>query len=134
MLRRLLLAISILAALGCSPSGSEKRAIETVAEKRVKALNSMDLNLYLSVLSRAYSDKGKDYKEISADLERNFRTLDRIDYRQSDRRIAAKGDTATVSAAYELRINMKGNPIELSGKENLRLKKEAGAWKIVGGL
>jgi hypothetical protein len=118
---------------GCS-NRLDRDAVMAVAIKRQQALTTKDINLYLTLLSPHYQDKGLDYAAKSRELKETLSSFDRIDYRSHDRRVEVKGDRATVTGSYGLRVMMRGKEVELEGKEELRLLKEAGEWKIVGGL
>ena len=124
----------LLLIFGCSAGSADREAVEAVAIKRQQALTTKDITLYLSILSPAYNDKGKNYAAEKKELEENFRSFDRIDYRSLDRHIEVSGDRATISGTYRLTIRNRGNEINLEGVEHLRLAREADGWKIVGGL
>ncbi len=130
----LLVLLSLILTLGCSATAVDRQAVEAVAIKRQQALVNRDITLYLSIISLAYNDKGKDFATEKKELEANFRAYDRIGYRSIERRIEVSGTTATVSGKYRLTITSRGNEISLEGEERLRLAKEVDGWKIIGGL
>ena len=105
-----------------------------MAVKRQQALLHKDVNLYLSIISRHYQDKGVDFTAKKKELESNFAVFDRIDYRSDGIAIDVTGGRATISGNYGLKVFIKGKELKLAGKEELRLVKESGGWKIVGGL
>ena len=119
---------------GCTRSSADRQAIEKVVLTRQQALTAKDIKLYLTVISPAYNDKGKDYATETRELETNFRTFERINYRSLDRKIEIDGQQAIVSGTYRITIVRKGQELSLEGSERIRLAKEADGWKIVGGL
>lgn len=131
---RILFCLLLLAIAGCNGSAADREAVIAVAVKRQQALNNKDISLYSSLLSRDYHDKGKNFSAKKNELQATFNAFDRIDYRFSDSRVEIKGDRATFSGDYVLRITTKGKELNLEGKELILLKKEPGGWKIIGGL
>lgn len=124
----------LLLTAGCSLPNGDRAAVEAVAEKRSRALSGKDLNLYHSLLSRDYRDKGKDFAAKSAELAEEFRAFDRIAYRPLNRRVEVRRERATITGDYALKVAIRGKTLELAGREEIRLRKEPGGWKIVGGL
>jgi hypothetical protein len=120
--------------LGCSGSDADKQALKAVSLQRQQALRSKDINLYLSILSREYQDKNQDFAAKKKELEANFAAFDQIDYRSDGITIEIKGNQAIISGTYGLKVVIKGKVLKLEGKEEVRLKKERGGWKIVGGV
>jgi len=129
-----LLSVLLPLVAGCTRSTAERQEIERVAELRSQALTTKNLDLYVSLISRNYQDKGKDFTAKKQELANTFHSFDRVEYRSWNRDIRINGDQATISADYDLRITVKGSPLALSGRETLVLRREAGGWKIVGGL
>jgi hypothetical protein len=119
---------------GCTRPSVDRQAIEKVVLTRQQALTGKDIKLYLSIISPAYNDKGKDYATEARELEANFRSFERISYRSLDRNIEIHGQQATVSGTYRISIVRKGQELSLEGTERIRLAKGADGWKIVGGL
>ncbi|HEY6007645.1 MAG TPA: nuclear transport factor 2 family protein [Geobacteraceae bacterium] len=124
----------VLLSFGCTAAPADRKAVETVAVKRQQALSNKDLPLYLSLISPAYNDKGKDYAAKTRELAASFRSFERLDYRSLDRKIEVSGRLATISGTYRITIVRKGKELNLEGVERIRLAKEADGWKIVGGL
>jgi hypothetical protein len=120
--------------LGCAGPTTDRLAVEAVAAKRQQALNRKDIALYLSIISPAYNDKGKDYAAKARELEASFRTFDRIEYHSLDRKIEIGGAQATVSGTYRMTVVRRGKELSLEGVERIRLAKGADGWRIVGGL
>ncbi|KAF0219534.1 MAG: hypothetical protein FD174_1994 [Geobacteraceae bacterium] len=133
-MKRAVFCLLILIIAGCGGSEADRQAVTAVAVKRQQALNSKDIALYISLLSGDYQDKGKNLAAKKAELEATFNAFDRLDYRFSDPRVDIKGDRATISGDYVLRVTTKGKDLSLEGKEHILLKKEHGGWKIIGGL
>ncbi len=119
---------------GCCSGQRERAAVEAVDSARQEALNTRDINRYLQLLSRNYHDGKKDFAAEKRELEASFAAYGRISYRPMHRAITISGDTATISGEYLLKVTMHGRPLEFPGTENIRLKKEADGWRIVGGL
>ncbi|RII26402.1 MAG: DUF4440 domain-containing protein [Geobacter sp.] len=133
-MRRFFLLFILLFSLSACSSKSDRDAVLAVAVERQQALTSRDINRYLPLLSPHYQDKGRDYAVKARELTDILTSFDRIDYRSLDRRVDVRGDRATVTGSYELRVVRQGKAMELAGKEELQLRKEGGEWKIVGGL
>lgn len=130
-----ILALALcLSVVGCSDSHTDRKAIEAVLLQRQQALASKDLPLYLSIISPDYHNKGTDYAAKRAEIAATFAAFDRIDYRATDRRVEIHGDNATVAESYTLRVVGGGKGVTLAGREEVRFRREAGGWKIVGGL
>lgn len=121
----------LLCLAGCS---TERGAVEEVMKLREKALATADARLYTSLLSPSYRDKGKDFAAERAELEGMIRGFGPVSYRSLDRTVTVSGATATVAGRYALKVTFRGRPMELAGEETLHLRREAGGWKIVGGL
>jgi ketosteroid isomerase-like protein len=124
----------MLAVVSCSSGRPDQAAVEEVDAARQKALNARDINQYLSLMSRSYQDGGKDYPAKKQELETSFAAFERVSYRPLKRTITVQGNTATIAGDYMLKIALRGRTMEFPGKEEIRLKKEASGWKIVGGL
>lgn len=133
-MQRFFLLLLLLIFLSACSDTSDRDAVLAVAVKRQQALTSRDINLYLPLISPHYQDKGRDQAAKARELTDILASFERIDYRSLDRRVEVQSDSATVTGSYELRVMQKGKEMELAGKEELRLRKEAGVWKIVGGL
>jgi hypothetical protein len=133
-MRSFLSCLAVVLILGCSGSDADKQALKAVSLQRQQALRSKDINLYLSILSREYQDKNQDFAAKKKELEANFAAFDQIDYRSDGITIEIKGNQAIISGTYGLKVVIKGKVLKLEGKEEVRLKKERGGWKIVGGV
>lgn len=124
-------SLLILVLAGCS---GDRQAVESVASQRDKALATGDISLYISLLSPNYRDKGKDFQTKRAELEGMFHSFGPVSYRSLGRKVTIRGDEANVTGRYVLKAAMRGKPLELAGEEDLRLRRESGKWKIIGGL
>jgi len=120
--------------IGCDGQSADRQALHSVALQRQQALRNKDINLYLTLLSHDYLDKGQDFTAKKKELESNFALFDQIDYRSDGFTIDIKGNSADISGTYGLKVVIRGKTLKLEGKETLRLKKESGGWKIVAGL
>lgn len=119
---------------GCSPNDRDRQAITAVARQREQALTNRDLSLYLAILSPDYRDKGKDYAAKRAELATLLQSGQRLSYRCDDLTITVRGDQATYRCGYSLRVTGQRGEWEMAGREEIRLRKEAAGWKIIGGL
>lgn len=133
-MRAILSCLIVVLLIGCDGQSADRQALHSVAIQRQQALRNKDINLYLTLLSHQYLDKGQDFTAKKKELESNFVLFDRIDYRSDGFTIDIKGDRADISGAYGLKVVIRGKSLKLEGKETLRLKKEPGGWKIVAGL
>lgn len=125
------LALLLVAIAGC---GTGERTVEEVMRERERALATADAALYATLISPDYLDRGIDCRTKRAELEQTLKAFGPVAYRSLDRAIALSGDTATVTGRYAMKVKVKGKAVELAGEETIRLRREAGGWKIVGGL
>lgn len=130
-MRALLPLILLSLAAGCSREG---RTIEEVLHQRERALATADATLYASLISPAYRDKGVDSRTKREELAQTLAAFGPVSYRTLDRSIMVQGDSATVTGRYAMKVTAAGKPLELAGEETIRLRREAGDWKIVGGI
>jgi hypothetical protein len=126
--------LSILIISGCQGNNADRAAIETILKQRQQALSTRDSRLYLSLISRDYMDKGVDYQAKTAELVKTLASFDKIEYRSTDLRIDLGAGKATVTANYGLKVTTRGKELKMSGKEEIKLRKEDGGWRIVAGL
>lgn len=127
--------LAILALAGCTAGAPQERdAVAAVDRARGEALNRRDLDGYLRLLSRDYRDGAKDFAAVRGQLERTFAACERISYRPLGRTYTVSGATAVIAGDYLLKVTRGGQPLELAGREELRLRREPGGWKLVGGL
>ncbi|CAG0992289.1 hypothetical protein GEOBC_02439 [Geobacteraceae bacterium] len=130
-MRTLLAALFLLALAGCTP---EQRTVEEVMRQREQALSTADATLYASLISPAYRDKGVDSRAKREELSQTLASFGPVAYRSLGRDIAVHGDSATVTGRYAMKVTVAGKPLELAGEETIRLRRDAGDWKIVGGI
>lgn len=130
-MRTLLPALLLLALTGCAP---ERRTVEEVMRQREQALATADATLYASLISPAYQDKGVNSRAKRAELAKTLAAFGPVSYRSLGRTVAVKGDSATVTGRYAMKVTVAGKPLELAGEETIRLRRETGEWKIVGGI
>lgn len=129
-----ILLVALLPAFGCSGSERERSAVLQSLSTRADSLNSRDIPGYLSVVSTRYSDKGKDFARLKADLEKNFSEFEQIAYESERRSVTVDGDRAEAVGSYRMRVRVRGREMTLSGTEHIRLAKEPEGWKIVAGI
>jgi hypothetical protein len=135
--RILLLGIlfaALLPAFGCGGSERERGNILQILATRAGSLNSRDMSQYLSVVSTRYSDKGKDFARLRADLEKNFREFEQITYESERPSVTVEGDRAGAVGSYRMKVRVRGREMSLNGTEHIRLVKEPEGWKIVAGI
>jgi len=127
----LLLALLLLALTACT---RQEQTIEEVLRQRERALATADPALYASLISPAYRDKGVDSRAKRAELTKTLASFGPVSYRSLGRDIVVHGNVATVTGRYAMKVTAGGKPLELAGEETIRLHREAGGWKIVGGI
>jgi len=118
----------------CAPSQTDKAQILLVMQARSQAINTRNINLYRTIISPAYSDKGKNRVQLQDGLEAGFKNYDSVFYQADEQKIAVKGKQAEVTGSYRMKIVIRGKEMVLDGKEHLILAKEHDGWKIVAGL
>jgi ketosteroid isomerase-like protein len=130
-MRAPLVALLLLSLAGCA---QEQRTVEEVLRQREQALATGDASLYASLISPAYRDKGVDSRAKREELAQTLASFGPVAYRSLGRDIAVHGDSATVTGRYAMKVTAAGKALELAGEETIRLRREAGGWKIVGGI
>lgn len=129
-----ILAAAMLLAFGCNSINPAHHDISITLAARTKALNSRDMQQYLSVVSSKYSDKGKDIVLLTENLKKNFSDFEQIDYEVDEHKITVSGNSAEAVGSYRMKVRVRGKSITLNGVERLKLAKEAGGWKIIAGI
>ena len=129
----LALVFAFVVAAGCARS--DEKAIEALLARREKAIETRDIELYMSCISVRYDDRGADFEAIrkKAD-EQIFSAYDSIAYAFHDRTIYPEGDRAFVVQKFYLEAAVGEKRRLMPGTETLELRRERGGWKIVGGL
>jgi hypothetical protein len=125
-------AVALLTA--CGPSQAEKEQILRVMQVRAQAMNARNINLYMTVISPAYSDRGKDRTRLQEGLEAGFKVYDSLNYQADAQKITIKGRQAEMTGTYRMKVVIRGREMVLDGKEHLLLSKEADGWKVIAGL
>ena len=136
MIGRLLgiFCVTLLLTSGCNSSDREQKEIREIIATRARTLNSRNLPEYLSVVSRQYNDKGKDFAQLKESLERNFRNFEQLRYEAGAPSISVDGARAEVASSYRMKVQVRGKEMTLNGTEHLKLAKEPEGWKIVAGI
>lgn len=129
-----ILLVALLPSFGCSGPERERSAVLQSLSTRADSLNSRDISRYLSVVSTRYSDRGKDFARLRADLEKNFREFERITYESERQSVTVDGNRAGAVGSYRMKVLMRGKEMTLNGTEHIRLVKEPEGWKIVAGI
>lgn len=130
-MRPLLPLLLALALAGCS---TESRTVEEVMRLREQALATADARLYASLISPGYREKGLDCRAKRAELAKTLSDFGPVSYRSLSRTVTVNHDAATVTGRYAMKVTAKGAPLEITGVETIRLRREADGWKIVGGI
>jgi len=133
-MRRLATSASVLMILAACGSAGEMQNVQKVADARQRALTTKDKVLYASLLSSAYGDGTKNATSKIAEISALLNSFDQIEARFSNRKIEFVKDSATVTSDYELKVTSKNKSWKFSGTERIKLRKETGGWKIIGGL
>lgn len=129
-----LFAAALFALAACSNSSADREAVSLVANGRYQALATRNTGLYLTLLSRDYRDNGKDYSEKARELADTLVNSEGLAYQGTIDGIDVTGDHAVVRGSYTMRVRIKGQTLSLQGRETIRLRREAGNWRITGGL
>jgi hypothetical protein len=134
---RLLICILLTTGLltgGCRSALDEKAAVTEVLEVRSKALNSRDITLYFSVISKNYRHKDKDFVGLKDSLSGNFKTFESLSFQPGEKNISIHGKNAEADGTYRMKVVVRGKEMVLDGVEHLILVKEHEGWKIIAGL
>ena len=134
LLSATLLCVAVALMTACGPSQVEKEAVLRVLQMREQAMNTRNINLYLMIISPAYSDKGKDRAQLQDGLEAGFKIYDSVRYQAGEQKLQIKGKQAEVTGTYRMKVVIRGKEMVLDGKEHLVLAKEPDGWKIIAGL
>ena len=111
-------------------------AIVGILETRRRAMESRDLELYLSTVDPGYRQADRDFEQIRTTMERQFDFWDAIEMKIIEREITVRDNTAVANQAYAMQavkdqevreFPPAWQPIELT-------RNDAGAWRITGGL
>lgn len=129
-----ILVIALLLASGCSSSDPERREIIATLAMRTHALNSRNCTEYVSVVSKQYSDKNKNYAQLKDSLEKNFRDFEAISYEPEALTVTVSGNSAKSTGNYRMKIKLREKEMIVQGTEHIRLLKEAEGWKIIAGI
>lgn len=124
-------ALLILAACG-NPQNSE---IEKLLEVREKALETKDVNLYLTVITPDYNETRDDKDFALANLkeyfEKTYPIFNTLDITNTDRTIYIKGNDAEVFQINRVEATINDDKSVFQIKEKIALQKFADKWLIV---
>ncbi len=114
-------------------TASDKAEIHKLLDLRNTAISQKDMATYTQLLGKQYqlSDAGHVIKS----MRHMFDNFDQIEMTSRDRRIQLKDDNhAICEQTYILRVLSDGQWRKIVQREQLKLRKENGAWKIISGL
>ena len=117
---------------GCHPS--DRTGIELTLAKRETAIETRDMELYLTCISLDYQDRDKDLDALRDEISATFQTFDSIHYTFSDRTITIDGHEARVVQNVCIEAAAGSGQKEISSREILLLRKEGDEWRITRGL
>ena len=132
----LLLTVTVLVSIDAC-GRSDAKSIESVLERREDAIEARDLDLYLTCVSPAYNHAGQDIESLQKRIRTTFQIFNSIEIEATDLNITIEGDEARVSQMIHLIASAgsaESQRRERRYEESLSLRKEAGEWKITGGL
>ena len=123
-------------ALVCACAQDDRQLIIQTLQRREKALEKKDLNLYLDCVSPAYRDPdGQDFSRLKQRFAEVVQAFTSIDFEPEQTLVYQNGLTATVIQEFILHFQPQGEePFARKGREKIILRKEKGAWKIIEGL
>ena len=121
--------------LSCG-NNSQDSEIESVMDKRKKAYETKDLELYMSLISPEHSWKKKDKPVVSAgDIEKNFvntsKMFDTVKISDAERSIYIKGKEAEVVQLITVEATINDSKSKFKILEKLRLKQFDDKWLII---
>jgi ketosteroid isomerase-like protein len=136
MVTRAATLLLTLIALLASCSHDEKAGITEVLEKRQRAFEARDVELYSTLISPDYDDvkdgRRMGRKEVIDNFKGILQFFDDIKITYSGRTIYHKGSDAQVvqRARVEVRMEKEGINTSFTMKEVLELKKQGNRWYI----
>ena len=122
--------------LVCACAQDDRQLIIKTLQRREKALEKKNLNLYLDCISPAYRDSdGQDLSRLKQRFAEVVQAFTSIDFEPEQTLVYQNGLTATVIQEFVLHFQPQGEePFARKGREKIVLRKEKGAWKIIEGL
>jgi ketosteroid isomerase-like protein len=129
-----ILLFSLILIFSCAQD--DRQLIAKTLQRREKALEKKDLNLYRDCISPAYRDpEGQDLSRLQQRFTEVTEAFASIDFEPERTLVYQNGSTATVIQDFVLRFQPQGEePFTRKGRERIVLRKEAGTWKIIEGL
>ncbi len=120
----------------CSPDASDddQDRIEQLLDSRRKAMEARDIDSYMALVAENYQGAIGDKPAVGRMISELLHAYESLSVRISDRRIQIDGEHAKASQHYFLIAKNQGEVQSLKGNESLNLTKQAGDWKISGGL
>ena len=130
----ILLIGGLVLVLACAQD--DRQQIVKTLQRREKALEKKNLNLYLDCISSAYRDsEGQDLSRLKQRFSEVTQAFTSIDFEPGQTLVYENGLTATVIQDFTLHFQPQGEePFARKGRERIILQKEKGSWKIIEGL
>ncbi len=128
----IVLIIPIFLVLACS--NENKTAVNDILDKREKAFETKDQELYSGLISDRYSivlnDREIDKDEIVKKFKINTTPFDTIEIQHSEREIEIGNDTATAVQKTKAKLVIEDESSVYEIREIIVLSRESGNWKI----
>ena len=120
--------------LSCG-NNSQDSEIESVMEKRKKAYETRDVELYMSLISPEYSWKKNDKQVNAGDIEKDFintsKMFETVKISDAERSIYIKGKEAEVVQLITVEATINDSKSKFKILEKLRLKRFDDKWLII---
>lgn len=129
------LAAAALLLVACEQRAPVSLEVDKTMGRRESGLNTKNLALYMSSVSRGYGGDATGFTRIENRAKLLFREIDGITYTSSERQVYEEPDKRVrVVQRYAMELLRDGERISRSGQEQLYLVEEGGDLKIVDGL
>ena len=128
---RYLLVFTMLVLFACT--ASDKAEINNTLDLRDTCISQKDIATYTKLLGQKYQLSGESH--VVKSMQHIFDSFDKVEMQSRDRRIQLSDDNhAMCEQTYILRVFADGQWRKIVQREQLKLQKENGAWKIISGL
>ena len=130
-----LIFLLVLATIIVSCGNSQNDEVREVLDKREQALETKDVDLYMSLISPDYNQKKDDdtvgYDEIKKTFLNTTGIFDSIDISEQDTNIHVKANTADVIRVSLMRASIEDSKSKFRVIDKIQLEKLEGKWMIV---